>query len=315
LSITSALQLPDAALNAAYTTTVSAVGGVPPYTWSANGLPDGLSIDPATGIITGTPTAAGNAIPVAITVTDSALSRATGLFHINVNLPPTPAVNLSGLPATASPAQQLPIQITLGGTFPAPITGQAILTFSPDTGPTDKTVQFASGGTIANFSVDAGTTTIVSSVPLAIQTGTVSGTISISLRLQAGGIDITPTPTPTITTQIVRAAPVIKSVQVTRASGTVSIAISGYSTAREVTQATFTFKAAAGQTLQASASSITVPVESLFGSWFQDPNNSAYGSQFVFTQPFTVQGDPNAVIPDTVTLTNRVGSTSFTIPQ
>jgi len=32
------------------------------------------------------------------------------------------------------------------------------------------------------------------------------------------------------------------------------------------------------------------------------------------TQPFTVTGDVNAVIPTKVSLTNRTGSTSFDIP-
>jgi hypothetical protein len=230
-------------------------------------------------------------------------------------MPPAPPVNVSGLPATAGPAQQFQIDIGLGSMYPAAITGTAVLTFSPDTGSVDKTVQFASGGTTANFSFAVGNTSIDSAVPLAIQTGTVSGTITISLRLQAGGVDITPTPAPAISTQILRSAPVISNVQVSRGNGAISIAVSGYSTAREITQATFTFTAASGQSLQASASSITIPVESLFGSWFQDPANGPYGSQFVFTQPFTVQGDPGAVIPDSVTLVNRTGSTTFKIAR
>jgi hypothetical protein len=89
------------------------------------------------------------------------------------------------------------------------------------------------------------------------------------------------------------------------------VVVTGYSTAREVTQAVFTFSAATGQTLQTSASSITVDVSTLFGTWFVDPANSQFGSQFVFTQPFTIQGDPTQVIPVSVTLTNRTGSVTM----
>jgi hypothetical protein len=117
-----------------------------------------------------------------------------------------------------------------------------------------------------------------------------------------------------MSTQIARAAPVITDVTVTRSGGKLEIGISGYSTPREVTQATFTFAAAAGQTLEAAASSIVIPVESLFGAWFQDSANGAYGSQFVLNQPFTVQGDVNAVVPQAVTLTNRTGSATYKIP-
>ena len=313
LTITTARNLPDGAINAPYTASLDALGGAQPYTWTAVGLPAGLFIDPSSGSISGVPTAAGS-FGVAITVTDNLLSHVSDRFTMNISLPSLPAVLFSGLPATADPAAQYPLQVTLASPFPAAITGQAILTFSPDSGPTDKTVQFASGGTIATFSIPAGSTSAVSSVPLAIQTGTASGTINVSLRLQAGGIDVTPAPTPAISTQLARAAPVITAVRVTRTSTAINVIVSGYSTAREVTQATFTFGASAGQTLQAPASSIAIPVESLFTTWFQDPANGAYGTQFVLTQPFTVQGDPNAVIPQTVTLTNRVGSTAFRIP-
>jgi hypothetical protein len=314
LSISGDRQLPDAALNGTYTATLAAAGGAPPYNWTVTGLPGGLSLNTGTGEISGTPTAAG-VFPIAVTVTDSALTHVSDRFTLNVKLPAAPAVTFSGLPATVDPAQQFPLQITLGGAFPAPITGQAILTFSPDSGTVDKTVQFASGGTVANFSVATGDTAVTSAVPIAIQTGTVAGTISVSLRLQAGGIDITPSSAPVLTAQVGRAAPVITDVQVTRASGSIKLAISGYTTAREVTQAVFNFAASAGQTLQSGASSVTVPVEALFGPWFADSANAQYGSQFVFTQPFTIQGDANAVIPDSVTLVNRVGSTTFKISR
>jgi hypothetical protein len=133
------------------------------------------------------------------------------------------------------------------------------------------------------------------------------------LRLQAGGIDITPASAPSVSGQVARAAPIIRGVQVNRSGNTVNVVITGYSTARELTQAVFGFSAASGSTLQSTASSITIDTGSQFNTWFQDANNSQFGSVFVYTQPFTVQGDVNAVLPSSVTLTNRVGSASFQI--
>ncbi len=54
---------------------LSATGGTPPYTWSATGLPPGLTIGSSTGAITGTPTTAGS-----YTVTASAkdVNQVTG---------------------------------------------------------------------------------------------------------------------------------------------------------------------------------------------------------------------------------------------
>ena len=51
--------------------TFTAVGGVPPYTWSGSGLPAGLDVDPSSGQITGTPTTAGS-YSFTITVSDAA---------------------------------------------------------------------------------------------------------------------------------------------------------------------------------------------------------------------------------------------------
>jgi alpha-tubulin suppressor-like RCC1 family protein len=51
--------LPLGQVGVPYATYAAAAGGVGGYTWSASGLPPGLSIDPASGQISGTPSAAG----------------------------------------------------------------------------------------------------------------------------------------------------------------------------------------------------------------------------------------------------------------
>lgn len=56
--------------------TLTATGGTPPYTWSATGLPPGLSISSG-GVISGTPTTAGT-YNVTATATDSASPPASG---------------------------------------------------------------------------------------------------------------------------------------------------------------------------------------------------------------------------------------------
>jgi len=325
LAITTDRQLSAATLNVPFLETLAAAGGAPPYAWSANGLPAGLTINSSTGVLSGTPTAAGIFTPV-ITVTDSSLNSARDNFTLLVQLPTPPPLTISGLPDTAGAAQQFPLQVSLGSPYPAAIQGQLILSFQPNSGPNDSTIQFSSGGTTVTFDIPPGSTTATFvddnglSIPhLQIQTGTAAGTIIVSLsNLSATGVDITPTPAPSITTQIATAAPVISNIQVVRnadsatgcTQGQICIQVTGYSTAREVTQATFTFNAAPGQTLQSSAGSISIDVSSLFSNWF---SSTTMGSQFIFVQPFTVTGDPAAVLPVSVTLTNRIGSTTANV--
>ncbi len=62
--------LPQGVVGVPYSTTLSATGGVPPYAWNASGgLPPGLSLSRA-GVLSGTPTAAGNSV-VSVAVADS----------------------------------------------------------------------------------------------------------------------------------------------------------------------------------------------------------------------------------------------------
>ncbi len=63
---------------------MSASGGTPPYTWSASGLPPGLSINSSTGLISGTPTTAG-AYTVTVTARDTANVSGSTSFSWTIN--------------------------------------------------------------------------------------------------------------------------------------------------------------------------------------------------------------------------------------
>lgn len=292
-----------------FSASLEASGGAPPYTWSANGLPDGLVIDPATGEISGSPRVAGT-FPFTVRIADSARGNATGLFQLVVAFPPLPALRVSDLPETVRPATQPTLQLELSEPYAVPITGQLLLSFSPESGPGDVAVQFAAGGRSLGFTIPAGSTVAEFSAPPSIQTGTVAGSIVLTARLQSLGADIVPSPLAVQTMRVERAAPAIASARYTRSGNTIEVHVTGFSTPREVTQAVFRFSASSG-TLRNSE--VTLPVEEIFSRWFSDEGVVQYGSQFVFTQPFTIEGDANAVTPVSVTLTNRTGSTTAEI--
>ena len=66
-----------------YSVTLTATGGRSPYTWSATDLPSWLTLDPATGAISGEPTAPGTAT-AQVTVTDSLGLKTTQSLTVSV---------------------------------------------------------------------------------------------------------------------------------------------------------------------------------------------------------------------------------------
>jgi hypothetical protein len=97
IGITTTSPLPPATVNAAYSVTFAATGGVTPLTWSvASGstLPPGLTLNSATGVLSGKPTQAGT-FTFGITVTDSANPAASAT--VTFTLVVSGAQNLAGL--------------------------------------------------------------------------------------------------------------------------------------------------------------------------------------------------------------------------
>ena len=80
--------LPAATVNMAYSATVSATGGLTPYTWGLSGNPSWLSINTSTGVLSGTaPATPGTTPTFSVTVTDSEspAEESVANFSITIN--------------------------------------------------------------------------------------------------------------------------------------------------------------------------------------------------------------------------------------
>jgi hypothetical protein len=81
--------LPGGSPGVAYSTSLGALGGTPPYSWSlaSGALPGGLILNRSNGVISGTPTTLGT-FPFTIAVTDSAAPAATVQESLSVTIAP-----------------------------------------------------------------------------------------------------------------------------------------------------------------------------------------------------------------------------------
>ncbi|WP_167343658.1 gliding motility-associated C-terminal domain-containing protein [Pedobacter borealis] len=202
VKITDPLLLPTATLangttGTAYTTQIipSATGGTTPYTYSATGLPPGLTFNPSTRAITGTPTTPGT-YTVPVTVTDADGKTATTNYSITVNsLLVLPAATLpDGTENVAYATQVLPA--ATGGVGPYTYVATDLpagLTFNPTTREVSGTPTQAGNYSIGVTATDSEGRTASNTYALKV-----IGVLSLPGATLPNGIVDTPYPTQTL---------------------------------------------------------------------------------------------------------------------
>ena len=189
--------LPNGTLQSTYNSTLQASGGTTPYTWSVTvgALPTGLTLNAATGQISGVPTTSGTST-FTVTVTDSATptpQTKSKQFSILVN--PVLSVSTASLPnGTVGTAYSQQLQSSGGtapitwsvtiGTLPAGLmlnSGTGVISGTPTTAATSNfTVQAADASTPQQTATKA-LSIIVNAAPLAVTTTTLpNGTVGVA---------------------------------------------------------------------------------------------------------------------------------------
>ena len=179
LSITTTT-LPGGSVGLAYNQLVHASGGTGTLTWSIDvgTLPPDLTLNPTTGVIAGTPTAAGTS-SFTVRVADTAGQTATQPLSILINSPSPPSITTTTLPGGSVGLAYSEGLEASGGT--------GTLVWSLSAGSLPANLTLSSTGTISGTPTDTGTsnfTVMVTDVlaqsdtlPLSI---TVSGALTIT---------------------------------------------------------------------------------------------------------------------------------------
>jgi len=171
------LSLPSGPQNVPYTSTLMASGGVAPYTWTIpmGALPAGLSLNAATGMITGTPATAVTSNFVA-QVMDANLHYASRFLSITIYGPLT--VTTTSLPPGAQRTDYSTMLGAVGGIPP--------YTWSIASGSLPLGLSLnPSTGAITGIPIALGTSTLTVQVTDAIS-NTASAPLSIAIELQSG---------------------------------------------------------------------------------------------------------------------------------
>ena len=197
--------------------------------------------------------------------------------------------------------------------YPVAITATLNLVFTPDPPSTviDPTVLFANNTTTDVIQIPANSSAPIAAVDFA--TGSSAGTITVTITLNAGGADITPASLAPVVVAVPAAPPIINSATVSRNGTTLTIAILGLSSTRDMSQAVFHFTPASGQSL--TTTDLTVDLSPAFTAWYQSAASDRFGTTFLYTQPFTLSTDASSVGSVSVTLSNSQGASQPTTAQ
>jgi putative Ig domain-containing protein len=326
LTITTS-SLPDGRVGSSYSARITATGGTSPYKWSviSGTAPTGLGLS-SDGVLSGTPQSAGTFTFTVQVADDRDKGKnprmASRSLHVTITgappppeptppppqpTPPAsfPTLSLTGLPDSVNPTQSFELSIALSSPLSVVISGTITVAFTSNASiPTDDpSVRFSTGTRTMNFVIPANSTTGTFESRAVLLAGTVTGVVRVMASISNGPSDVL------LRTAVIRAAPPqVTNVMMSPTPGGFQVQVTGYSPDRRVLSAQFTFDVRTPDGIQQVT--LTRNVDDDFGNWYRSQNSTAFGSSFVYTQSFSIQGDMNAIQAVSVSLINGQGATS-----
>ncbi len=227
----------DAQVGSFYREYALAEGGVPPYKWRAEGrLPNGITLG-EDGRFTGTATTAGE-YPFTLILEDFRRAQNRQSCTLTAKLPSLPDLRI----VLGAGTTNIPVDVTLSKTYSLPISGDLVLTSTPNTGAADgevnkadPAVQLLPGGRRVRFDIPAGTRSVRFRLA---SLGTVAAQHRLSVeRLTVAGQPQVVAPPPA-QIELPRAIPVLTDACYTTSGSYLTVQLTGVSSTRELTNLT-----------------------------------------------------------------------------
>lgn len=219
---------------------------------------------------------------------------------------PAPVASVLVASATVTAGQQSTVTLTVNP-YPLPVTATATIAFVPAAPITtqDPAVVFSNNATTETATIAP--SSAATATPFQFQSGSTAGTITITIHLTlAGGQDITPANLAPVTVNVPAGPPVISSPTLTRSGQSLQITLLALSSTRDMTEAQFHFTPVAGKSIKTT--DVTVQLTTVVQAWYGSTASDAFGTNFMYTQPFTLDSDANDVASVTITLVNSSGA-------
>jgi hypothetical protein len=216
---------------------------------------------------------------------------------------------------------QTSVGLRLASAYPVTLRGTLAMTVDTGSFGADAAVQFSTGGRTVSFTIPAGETRAVfanGSTGIRLQTGTAAGRIVLTPSFVTdGGIVLTPERPAVLELTVPEQAPVVLAARVEASAAAVSVAVTGYSTTRNLTKMEVTIRRRTGKT-----ETFSFDVGQAAQLWFGSAASLSTGGLFTATAPFTLVGsveERNRLLEDlegvAVKVTNERGtSAEFSAP-